>query len=111
MEAQYGEETADMAKHERSHILPQFKDMGYERTGYSMYEVDNEVLGGIEYTKINPAFEPRNVLSKVEFNILDNVMGDLALSFTEQRNKNRTELGVYHELHNDLHRDTCDNFS
>jgi hypothetical protein len=37
-------------------------------------------------------------------------MGDIALSFTKQRNKHRTELSVYHELHNELNRDTCDNY-
>ena len=37
-------------------------------------------------------------------------MGDISLSFTEQRNKHRTELSVHHELHNALHRDTCDNY-
>jgi hypothetical protein len=110
MEARYGEESADMVKHERSHILPQFEDMGYERIGYSTYEVDDEVLDGIEYIKINSAFERSSVVSKVEFNILGNVMGDIALSFTEQRNKHRTELSVHHELHNALHRDTCDNY-
>ena len=73
-----------MVKHERLHILPQFKDKGYERIEYS-YTVEDEVLDGIAYTKINSAIERSSVLSKskVEFNILSNVMDDIALSFTE----------------------------
>ena len=95
----------------RDHIsYHTFKDMGYERIGYSTYEVDDEVLDGIEYTKINSVFERSSVLSKAEFNMLSNVMGDIALSFTEQRNKHRTELSVYHELNNELNRDNRGNY-
>ncbi|MAF40235.1 MAG: hypothetical protein CL859_00010 [Cyanobium sp. ARS6] len=105
----YGEDVATMVENERSDILPQFKDCGYERVEYSSRLVDNEVLDGIEYRKINPAFERSNVLSEIEWNILSNVMGDIALSYTEQRSAHRTELRVYQELH-DLERDCSDNY-
>ena len=35
-------------------------------------------------------------------------MGDIALSYTEQRTPHRRELRVYHELHS-MERDNCDN--
>jgi len=109
LEARYGAEVADMCKNERSVILPQFRDKGYERIEFTSYDVKDEVLDGIEYKKINASYERSNVLSEVEWNILSNVMGDIALSYTEQRQKHRRELRVYHELH-DMNRDNCDNF-
>ena len=77
----YGEDVALMVENERSDVLPQFKDCGYERVEYSPRLVANEVLDGIEYRKINPAFERSNVLSEIEWNIISNVMGDIALSY------------------------------
>ena len=109
LEARYGAEVADMCLKERSSILPQFRDKGYERVEYTSLLVKDEVLDGIEYKRINTSFERSNVLSEVEWNILSNVMGDIALSYTEQRTHHRRELRVYHELHN-MERDNCDNF-
>ena len=109
LEARYGAEVADMCQTKRSSILPHYRDKGYERNEYTSFLVKDEVLDGIEYKRINTSFERSNVLSEVEWNILSNVMGDIALSYTEQRTHHRRELRVYHELHN-MERDNCDNF-
>ena len=109
LETRYGAEVADMCQTKRSSILPHYRDKGYERNEYTSFLVMDEVLDGIEYKKINTSFERSNVLSEVEWNILSNVMGDIALSYTEQRTHHRRELRVYHELHN-MERDNCDNF-
>ena len=100
LEARYGAEVADMCQTERSHILPHYRDKGYERNEYTSYLVKDEVLDDLEYKKINTSFERSNVLGEVKWNILSNVMGDIALSYTEQRTKHRRELRVYHELRN-----------
>ena len=102
LEARYGAEVADMCLKERSSILPHYRDKGHERNEYTSFRVKDEVLDGIEYKRINTSFERSNVLSEVEWNILSNVMGDIALSYTEQRTHHRRELRVYHELHNCL---------
>ena len=100
LEARYGTEVADMCQTERSSILPHYRDKGHERNEYASFLVMDEVLDGIEYKMINTSFDRSNVLSEVEWNILSNAIGDIALPYTEQRTKHRRELRAYHELHN-----------
>ena len=66
LEARHGTEVADMCQTERSCTLPHHRDKGYERNESTSFLVMDEVLGGIEYKRINTSFERSNVLSEVE---------------------------------------------
>ena len=105
----HGDEVSSMVVKDRSHILPQFRDEGYVRIEYTSSLKKDEHKDGSEYKKINPTFERTAVLSEIEFKMLSKTLGNIALSFTEQRGKHRRELRVYHELHA-LDQDISDNF-
>ena len=88
----HGDEVSSMVAKDRSHILPQFRDEGYLRIEYTSYLKRDEHKDGSEYKKINPIFERTAVLSEVEFKMLSKTLGNIALSFTEQRGKHRRDL-------------------
>ena len=98
--ARHGEATAIMVRDSRSPVLSSFRDRGYIRS--------DDYCDARVYRQVNAAYKRHQIMSRTEWDVYCEVIGELLLSFSHQHGA--TQLNCWKELRN-MQKSQCDNYA
>jgi len=98
--ARHGETTAVMVRDDRSPVLSSFRDRGHIRS--------DEHCDARVYQQVNTAYKRHQIMSRTEWDVYCEVIGELLLAFSHQHGT--TQLACWKELR-DMKKSQCDNYA
>ena len=98
--ARHGEATAIMVRDDRSPVLSSFRDRGHIRS--------DDYCDARVYQQVNAAYKRHQIMSRTEWDVYCEVIGELLLAFSHQHGM--TQLACWKELR-DMKKSHCDNYA